>query len=165
MKKTFLFLITLAMLITSLWSNAYSVQAESNVNTDQRVVSETTAYFEDGSYMTIIVTETSREARGAVYDKTGASHGILHDKNGNELWRFTVYGSFSVNPGVSATCTSASYSISITDSAWQNQSASASYSGNQAAGDATFIRKLLGITVETKGCHVVLTCDSNGNLS
>ena len=103
--------------------------------------------------------------RATTYTKTGSKYYILRNKNGAELWRFTVHGTFSVNSGVSSTCTGVSHSISITEDAWQNESASTSRSGNQAIGDATFIKKLLFITVETKGCHVVLTCDSNGNLS
>lgn len=42
---------------------------------------------------------------------------------------------------------------------------SAYASGNQAIADAEFYRKLLGIKVEIKFCHIVLTCDANGNLS
>jgi len=142
-----------------------SVDAKSNQDMNEKVVSKTTEYFEDGNYMTITVTEEIGMKRGTVYQKTGFREVILHNSSGAKLWSFTVYGSFSVDPGVSATCTEASYTISIADSAWENESASAFRSENQAIGDANFNKKLLGITVESKGCHVVLTCDSDGNLS
>lgn len=99
------------------------------------------------------------------YSMAGAKHYIFSDENHNELWRFTVHGIFTVNPGVSATCTKDSCDFSISDDSWHNESASSSHSGNQAIGDAVFIRKILLLTVATQTCHVTLTCDSNGNFS
>lgn len=165
MKKNFLFLMCLTLMLITFWDIAPSVHAESGYGMGERVVSETTEYFDNGNYMTIVVAEEPQMMRGTVKETTGLKSVVLHDKSGNELWRFTVHGTFTVNSGVSAICTAASYSISITESAWQNESASADSSGDQAIGDATFIRKLLGITVESRSCHVVLTCDSNGNLT
>lgn len=155
-----LFFFSLAFLITILPAYAKASEAAK-----QNVISETIEYFEDGSYMTITVTEDIPATRGTLSSKSGSKDYVLTNKYGNELWRFTVHGTFSLNSGVSATCTAASYSISIANDAWENESASAYCSGNQAIGDATFIKKLLSITVESKSCHVILTCDSEGNLS
>lgn len=165
MKKIFLFLISVTMWIAAFQTTTLPSYAKSGSETMERAANETMVYFEDGSYMTITLKEEIAANPRASYDRKASKDVILHNSSGKELWRFTVYGSFSVNPGISAACTAASYSVSISDSAWQNESASASYTGNQAIGDAAFIRKLLGITVESKSCHVVLTCDSDGNFS
>ena len=156
---------SLVLLVTTLEFSTLPVYAKSINATGKVVVSETIEYFEDGSYMTIIVTEDIPTTKGIRSSKSGSKDYVMLNKNGNELWRFTVNGTFSVNPGVSSTCTAASCGFSITDDAWENDSASSYCSENQAIGDATFIRKLLSITVESRDCHVILTCDSNGNLS
>lgn len=167
MKKFVVFLMSLVMFTTiSSTSRITAHAAAIEASTSEIIVSETTEYYDDGTYATVIVSEeTSPTTRATAYTKTGNKAYVLYNKNREELWRFTVHGTFSVNSGVSSTCTAVSHSISITENAWQNESASTSRSGNQAIGDATFIKKLLFITVETKGCHVVLTCDKNGNLS
>lgn len=164
MKKIFtLFMATITAL---LFGASAFVSAETSNNVGGTIVSETTEYFEDGTSFSIIVCdETEVTPYASAYTKTGSKYYILRNKNGSELWRFTVHGTFTVNPGVSASCTKSSHSISITENAWQNKSASTSRSANKAIGDATFIKKLLGITVETKSCQVVLTCDNNGNFS
>ncbi len=165
MKKLFTLFMTAVMLAAVF---AFSVCADTNADEafEGKIVSETTEYFADGSSATVIVTdESGLLTRASSYTKTGSKYYVLRNKDGDELWRFTVRGTFSVNSGKSSTCTAASYNISITDDAWENESASTRRSGNQAVGDATFIKKLLFITTETKSCHVVLTCDTNGKLS
>ena len=132
----------------------------------ENIISETTEYHSDGSSTTIIVAELPQpQSRASTYTKSGYKAYVLKDKKGNELWRFTLNGTFSVNPGVNAVCTAASYSIKITEDSWQKESASAKRSGNQAIGEATFIKKMLLITTEKKSCRVVLSCDKNGKLS
>ena len=84
---------------------------------------------------------------------------------GDTLFSFTIHGTFSINSGVSATCTKSSYTYSISSSAWQLKSASASRSSNKAIGDAEFIKKILLIKVDTLNPHVVLSCSNNGSLS
>lgn len=164
MKKLFTCYIPLVIFSFTFWITILPAYARTNEAAKQNVVSETIEYFEDGSYMTITVTEDIPSIRGILSNKSGSKDYVLTNKYGNELWRFTVNGTFSLKPGVSATCTAASCSFSIANDAWENESTSAYYSENQAIGDATFIRKLLSITVESKSCHVVLTCDSDGNL-
>lgn len=161
MKKTFLFSMTLILWAILFHATTLSSYARGN----DKIISETIQYFEDGSSMTITVIEESPIMRGTIYSKSGSKKCVMTNKSGSEICSFTVHGTFSVNPGVSSSCTAASYSISITESAWENDSASAYCSGNQAIGDATFIKKLLSITIDSESCHVVLTCDSEGNLS
>ena len=129
------------------------------------VVSETTEYQEDGSYIEIVVRELPAVTR-ATTSKSGSKTYTGKTSDGEALWSFTVKGTFSVNTGVSATCTAASCSASIKNSNWTNTAKSVKKSGNQAIGNATFEKKLLGlITTESKTCKLVLTCDKNGKLS
>ncbi len=131
----------------------------------QQVVSEKIEWLDDGSCFVITVTQTASPAvKGGTYTKSG-SKTYTYKEDGNVKWKFTVHGTFSVNSGVSATCTAASYSVSDLASGWSLKTASTSRSGNTAVGDATFQYKVLLIVTKTKSCHVVLTCDSNGNLS
>lgn len=142
--------------------------APTNTSTNNfEVVSENIEYFPDGTSVTITVLEekNSLPTRATSYTKSGAKNYTAKDSNGNIQWKFTVKGTFTVNTGVSATCTSTSYSTSNLASGWELDSASTYASSNKAIGDATFKHKTLFITTDTKSCHVVLTCDANGNLS
>ncbi len=161
MKKIFLFSMALILWTTAFQATTLSAYAKAN----EKVISETTEYFEDGSSLTITVIEEGLLTRGTSYSKSGSKRCVMKNNSGNELCSFTVHGTFSVNSESNVTCTAAFCSFSITDDAWENDSASAYCSENQAIGDATFIRKLLSITIDSKSCHVVLTCDSDGNLS
>ena len=100
----------------------------------------------------------------AAYAKSGTKTYRMRNKDGEILWKFIVSGTFTVNPGVSATCTKTSYSKSDLASGWDLKSGSSYASGNQAIGDGTFQHKTLFIVTDTKSCHVVLSCDKNGNL-
>ena len=133
---------------------------------DGIIVSETVEYLPDGSsYVTTVIDETPITPYATTFTKTGSKVYSARNSDGVIMWQFTVKGTFSVNSGVSATCTASSHSINIVEDAWQNKSASTSRSGNKAIGKATFIKKLLFVTVDTKDIQVTLTCDSNGNLS
>ena len=165
MRKLFSLIIASAMLIAVLSNTQLSVCAMTYDTTYEKIISETTNYFEDGSFITILVSEGPITlSRTAMYSKSGSKHFVFYDKDKVELWRFTVHGTFTVNPNISATCIEDSYDI-ISDSAWQNESVSTYHSGNQAIGDAVFIEKYLFITIDTVNCNVVLSCDNNGNLS
>lgn len=165
MKKIFSLFLSVMMLTAVLSANIVTVQAsEAEDNVTGVVISETVEYFEDGSYATITVTEEPTTAR-ATSSKSGSKYYLMRNSDGEELFRLTVHGTFSVNSGVSATCTAASRTYSISDDAWQVKTTSVSKSGNTATANGTFVRKLLGITIETQSCTVTLTCDKYGNLS
>ncbi|MBE5949676.1 MAG: hypothetical protein E7261_11755 [Lachnospiraceae bacterium] len=133
---------------------------------DEVIVSESTRILDNGMILSIVITEsTTPISRIPTYTRSGSKYYLLRDSDGAEVWRFTVTGVFTVTTGVGATCTSATYSTSISDDAWKVDSASAYASGNQAIGNATFVRKVLFITTETMDCDVTLTCDANGTLS
>lgn len=148
-----------------------TVQAK-EINTDnvnQIVVSQETINV-DGYEITVSVFEEIDSPNGiapfaTTYEKSGKKSYTAKNSDGETLFSFTVHGTFSVNSGVSATCTKSSYSYSISNSAWELKSASASHSGNKAIGDGEFIKKILFVKVDTLNAHVVLTCDSNGQLS
>ena len=133
---------------------------------EEKIVSERTEYFSDGSSVVITVTEKITPAtRAAAYSKSGSKTYTSKNSSGEILWKFTLKGTFSVNSGVSATCTSTSYSKSNLADGWSLKSGSSYASGNQAIGDGTFQHKTLFVVTDTKSCHVVLKCDANGNLS
>lgn len=163
MKKIFAALLMIGMVLCMI---PVGVSADEGLP-EGNIVSQSTETLSDGYCVEIIVTDNSPTitTRATTTTKTGSKYYIMRNKDGKELWRFTVHGTFSVTSGVKAVCTKATYSIKITDTAWEKESASVKNSGSQAIGDATFIRKLLFVTVETKSCHVVLNCDKNGNLS
>lgn len=166
MKKLMALIITAVMMTTTFSTLSISVHAETNRETYEKIIFETTEYFKDGSSVTIILAEEPTAlTRTSTYSKSGSKHYVFYDKDKVELWRFSVHGTFTIDPGINSTCTADSYSISISDDTWQNESVSTYNSGNQAIGDATFIQKYLFITINTQDCHVVLTCDINGNLS
>lgn len=166
MKKLLALILTAVMLTTTFSTLSISVHAETNSEAYGKIIFETTEYFKDGSSVTIILTEESTAlTRTSTYSKSGSKHYVFYDKDKVELWRFSVHGTFTVNPGINSTCTADSYSICISDDTWQIESVSTYNSGNQAIGDATFIQKYLFITINIQDCHVVLTCDINGNLS
>ena len=149
-----------------LWTTVFQTTSLSAyAKNSEQVISEAIEYFEDGSSIVITVIEESPIIRGTSYNKSGSKRCIMKNNSGNEICSFTIHGTFSVNSGSSVTCTATSCSFSITDDAWENDSTSSYCSGNQAIGDATFIRKLLSITIDSKNCHVVLSCDNEGNLS
>ena len=143
-------------------AHAFAGQTE----TEQlRLVAQTTERVSEDLLLDIFVYEEVTAARGTAFQQNGTKTVVGRKNDGTELWSFTVSGTFAVNQGVSAVCTSAVSSYEIYDSNWHFNGATCRTSGNQAIGDAEFIKKLLGIKVETETCHVVLTCDSNGNLS
>lgn len=152
-KKLIRFALCLAVLVSSL---VFTVSANSSSD----------VIFENGYYIeTVIIEDEIIQTRGTTYTKSGTKTQTVRDSDGKALYSFTVKGTFTVNAGVSATCTSASYTYSITDDSWHFDSASTSKSGNKATATGTFKKKILLITTDTRSCTVTLECDKNGNLS
>ena len=152
-------LIVVLMLFFTMLPSAHAVE-ETPI-----LISERVEQLGDGLYLTISVYEFRTNARSSSFQKSGSKVYIARDPNGNPLWKYTLRGTFIVNQGVSAVCTTAVGNHEICNTNWYFNGASASTSGNQAIADAEFYKKILGIKVETKSCHVVLACDVNGNLS
>lgn len=133
------------------------------ITNEVTTISET---FADGSYLVITLSELETPLPCSnIYTKTGSKTVTYRSSDGTEQWSFTVTGTFEINSGVSARCTSSTYSYTISNSSWHLDSASSSYSGSQAFGEAVFKKKVLFITTETKSAQTSISCDFNGNLS
>ena len=129
------------------------------------LISESVEYLEDGSSITTSVYKSPILSRAATYEQPGSKTITFKDSNGKILWKYTLSAIFVVNPGVSATCKSASGTPFIYDNSWSVVSNKPSRSGNKATGTITMQKKLLGTVVQTTTQTVNLTCDANGNLS
>ncbi len=125
-----------------------------------KIVSESTEILPDGTVVTVVVSEQIVQTRGRVYSKVGRKDYIY----GTE-WTFTVYGTFSINEGVSATCTADSYGVSIGNAEWAKQSASSGHSGNSAYASGTMTRYVQGHAVQNIYPSVSVSCDANGTIS
>jgi len=148
------------------WLMSYGFAASADTGDEGEnllLIGETAIQEEDGSEILIQVYEEPTLLR-AGGSKSGQKSYTAKNSSGQVQWKFTVKGSFTYT-GSSATCTSSSYTSSISNSEWSLKSASASKSGNKATATGTYIRKLLGITVDTKTVAPSLSCDKNGNLS
>lgn len=120
-----------------------------------------TARFDDGSYITESIQVYHTRASGTV---TGSKVKTYYGENGVAEWKAVLTGTFTYT-GTSSTCTNASCTVTIYESAWYTISKSASKSGNTAYGSVTMGYKLLGVTIKEVPANLSLKCDENGNLS
>lgn len=118
-------------------------------------------YLDDGSYITIELTQTENRASGT---KTGSKAYTHYSNSGSQNWRAVLRGTFSYT-GSSATCTAAACDVTITDTDWYIVTKTATKSGNSAIGELTMGQKFLGITIDKESVSMQLSCDANGNLS
>lgn len=128
----------------------------------------TTVFYDDGSTLTIspvYVTSEQSLARAAAKTVSGGKDATYKDSDGNLEWKYTLSGTFSYVPGVSSTCTSATYKNNIYDDSWSFSDGSATKSGNKAIGKGTYVKKFLFITTKTCNVDISITCDTYGNLS
>lgn len=152
-KRLSLFLLTMLFCFTV----PFSALAQTNEQTKTDV-----QYFEDGSYLVVETQDKiSLFASGTVNKaKTG-----YYYNNDNELqWSVTLDATFTYT-GSSATCTKASTSYKIYDSAWKVKEANATRSGRTATGDFLVKKYWLGIITKTVPLTITISCDNNGNIS
>lgn len=117
-------------------------------------------YFEDGSYIvTEMTTSTISTFAAKTVSKTKSAH--YYDNNNNKEWTVSLSATFSYT-GSSATCTRATTSHTIYDSAWKVTSAVPSKSGNKATGNFTVKRYFAGIPVKTVNKTLTITCSNTG---
>lgn len=161
MKKKIISILTVICIFAALPCTAFASEGTTFTSEGITLSNEDSyiTYLDDGSYYTVTITESV--ARSV---KAGSKSVTYSSSTGEDLWKVAVNGSFSYN-GTSVTCTSASYTVTIYDSAWYKDSGSAYASGNQAIADVTMKKKLLGVVTSTRNVHLVLSCDKNGNLS
>ena len=162
MKRWMTISVTFLLLITMLPLTAFA-------SSDQNQISETTGevmiqeiHYEDGSSLEIITSwNSTAQDRGT---KTGTKVYNKRDASGALEWKATLTASFTYN-GISATCTSASCSVSIYNSNWYTVSNSTVRSGNTATASLKMGYSVLGSTPIIYSYTITLSCDANGNLS
>lgn len=164
MKKLLSIILTTVILVPLFRFNASAITND-GLAENEIVVSETTEYFEDGSSITTTITQVvSQNQTRATKTVSGSKTATVRNADGDVLYKFKVNGTFSVNVGVSATCTAVSCSASDLASGWSLESSSTSKSGNKAKATGVFKYKVL-IVSRTQETNVELACDANGTLS
>lgn len=165
--KKFLSLILTTVILVSLLSFNVSAVSYDKSAANEIIISETTEYFEDGSSITTTVTQQVNDIETFATTKTvsGSKTATIKNSDGDVLFKFKVNGTFSVNVGVSATCTAVSCSASDLASGWSLDSYTTSKSGNTARATGIFKKKTLLITTQTREVNISLACDANGVLS
>lgn len=153
MKRTVLIVLLAALLASSFPMTGHAM----DMYDESRVVQ----VFDDGSYIEETLCVVRTRASGTV---SGNRERTYYGSDGSSDWMVVLSGSFSYN-GTTASCTSASCSVSIYDTAWYTVSKSAWKSGNTAYASASIGEKVLGVTVREVPVSLSLSCDANGNLS
>lgn len=153
MKRIVTWIVLACMLVTLLpVSAAYASQTEEI---------EDVIYFENGDYIVVTLESVSARTSGT---KTVSKTHTYRNSDGDALWAGKLTATFAYT-GTSATCTAASCSVTIYDSAWYSVSKTASKSGNTATANINMACKRLGVVVSRENCIIKLTCDRNGNIS
>lgn len=171
MKKTIrriVLLLTAIALFTIMPFTAFAGKYEAKVSEETTY----TTYLDDGSYYVETFTYSpeaiemsSVSLQAATSSSKSASKSVTYYSSDNvALWKASVNGTFTYN-GTTSTCTKASHSVTIYNSAWYKYSGSAYASGNKATANITMKKKFLGIVTSTRSATLTLTCDKNGNLS
>lgn len=164
MKKVFAVL--LCLLIGCSVLCAPVAQAQEEIGT---LISQEVEYLADGSKIVTCVYEDIANqgiaTAATTVTKSGKKTKSVYDEDNELLFTLTVNGTFSVVTGSSATCTASSYSYTAPGSGWSLKTGSATKSANKATANGTFVKKVLGITTQTKTASVTLTCSTSGTLS
>lgn len=135
----------------------FGAMAQDTKTTDSEV-----QYFEDGSY-----TITTYEEMITPFSSGSAAKGksvTRYTSDNEKVWSVTLWATFTYT-GSSATCTKASTTYVIYDSAWKITKNTASKSGRTATADFVMKKYWLGIITYTVPGTITLTCDNNGNIS
>lgn len=163
--KKLLSMACVIILVISVCSVSCLAEANVDEKNPSKLVSENTEYYSDGSKIVTQIFEVDVVSSKGTITKSGTKTRTGYDSNNNVTCSFTVHGTFTVNTGVSATCTSSTYTYSTNGNGWSLKTASATKSGNSAIGTSTFVRKVLLITVDTLNLNCTLYCNKNGVLS
>jgi hypothetical protein len=161
MKKV---LITIFLIICQLISASIPTYATS-INVPEFDESTSITYLEDGSYIVTTITSEPNLTRATTFTKTGNKVVSYYDGDDTLLWQYTLFGEFLVESGVSAVCTSATYTQTIYANRWSFSNGQATASGATAYGVGTFKKKVLFVTTSTVDIDISFTCDVYGNLS
>lgn len=151
MMKRFFALVLAALLLLAALPMTVTAAAE------DKLVSTSTEYFDDGSYVVINVYESAIQPRTG---KIGYAETTYYSANGTKIFKVSVDGSFEYTYGVSVKATSATASVAVYDSKTSFVSKNAYTSGASAIGSGTVSYSGSTITRTAK-----VTCDKYGNLS
>lgn len=172
MKKFLISIISITLILTNIFPCASAINTNEISNeTVSVLISETIQDFGDGSKIITRIYEdiplNNYSTYSTSFTKTGSKTQTGYSNSNDVIWTLTSKGTFSVVSGTSSKCTAASYSYTAPGSGWSLKSGtgSATKSSNKAIAKGTFIKKVLGVTVETVNATCTLTCDVNGNLS
>lgn len=155
MKRLSILFFSLTLLLFSLCPKA--VLADSR--TESNIV-----YYPDGSY--VVTTLHIEPSASRSSSKTAAKTATGYSADGTKLYTITVNGTFSINSGVSVSCTSVSYSKSILSNTWNLISASTSRNNSSTSkASATATGYFKGTGGETRTLSPTVYCDKNGNIS
>ena len=169
MKKHVISFILVISLLFSL--PVFSVSAETLVASS--VVTEdgsTIIYYDDGSTLVISPIRTTNSPVSKATTGTRAVTNAEVDatytaSDGTLEWKYTLYATFSYTYGVSATCTSASYTQNIYQGNWAFSDGVATRSGATANGKGVYKQSVLFIVVRTANVDLYMTCDKYGVVS
>ena len=170
MKKFLISIISITLILTNIFPCASAINtSEISNETVSILISETIQEFGDGSKIITKIYEdipvNNYSTYSTSFTKTGSKTQTGYSNSDDVIWTLTSKGTFSVVSGTSSKCTAASYSYTAPGSGWSHKSSSVKKTSNKAVGSATFVKKVLGVTVDTDNISNTLTCDVNGNLS
>lgn len=161
MKKT---IILLFFIICIILTSSIPTFAVENTISELAEVTEIT-YFDDGSYIVSTIVTESMPFRTSSFTKCGHRVVSYYNESDELMWQYTLYGEFNVVSGVSAICTSSTYTQTIYGNRWSFSNGQATASGNSAYGIGTFTKKVLFVTTQTVDIDISINCDVYGNLS
>ena len=160
MKKRFIACLMAFVLFTMCVCPINAVDAGAVEANESKII-----YFDDGSYIEISGVRQIDNTSRAAQTKIGEKDITYTASNGDVEWQYTLTGYFSYDPGVSSTCTYATYSNNISNTNWSFSDGAATRSGNTAYGDGLYIKKVLFVKVKEYIVDISISCDSYGNLS
>ena len=131
------------------------------ISLDDGYYIEVTLTVEDNRYTPYGISTFSAQSQTKSATKTYS----IRNSSGTVLAQFKLHGSFSYVNGVSSTCTSATYSTNIYNSAWSFTYKSTTKSGNTANGSFTAVCKYNNEILTTVQKSISLKCDIYGNIS
>lgn len=163
MKRLFLFILVAILLGTNIHAQVFAYSEESNIK-------ESAYNFDDGSYLIVTVEEINPNQSFFATSSTKTLSKTTTYYNSSDVAQcsLTVIASFSITSGKSVTCTGVRYETASYDDNWSVENVSTSYnnsSNSQSSGTASgnFIKRVLGIKINTVDVSVSVTCDCNGN--
>ena len=127
MKKTLVILLTLVMIISSVFCLPVSALSAN------KVTETTIEYLENGDYIETVLTYEDSLTRAT---KSGSKTKNYKNSSGTTLWSVTVTCTFSYTGSLSS-CTSVSHSAKSYSSSWTIKSVSSSRAGNTGTANAT----------------------------